>query len=302
MINSSAKSPRTQSSTSISTHGLEVGGRETPKPVSVSVVLPAHNEEQNVRHAVDSARMVLSQIATDWEIIVVDDGSTDGTSAVCEELIVQCDKVRIIRHTSNKGYGAALKSGILAARHELIFFTDADGQFDLRELERLVEWSDEYDIVMGYRGKRRDPWHRVVNAFGWNVLIRLVFGVRVRDIDCAFKLFRRAVFDQIQIRSAGAMINAEILAQATRFGMRMREIKVTHYPRSYGKASGANIAVIMKAFRELLRVSRQLRSMPDGQVGEREGRRQNRSTRSTELSHQFRSVELSEPNATLLDS
>jgi glycosyltransferase involved in cell wall biosynthesis len=239
---------------------------EAPICISVSVILPAYNEEQNLRHAVDSARMVLSQIATDWEIIIVDDGSSDGTPALCDELVTQCDKVRVIRHASNKGYGAALTSGIFAARHELIFFTDADGQFDLRELERLIEWADEYDIVMGYRRKRRDPWHRIINAFGWNVLIRLVFGVRVRDVDCAFKLFRRAVFDHVQIRSAGAMINAEILAQATRFGMKMREIQVSHYPRSYGKASGANIAVIMKAFRELLRVSRELRKLPARQV------------------------------------
>jgi glycosyltransferase involved in cell wall biosynthesis len=239
---------------------------KAPNSVSVSVILPAYNEEKNIRHAVDSARTVLSQIATDWEIIVVDDGSTDGTAAVCDELVGECDKVRAIRHSSNKGYGAALKSGILAATHEFIFFTDADGQFDLRELARLVEWADQYDIVMGYRGKRRDPWHRIVNAFGWNVLIRIVFGVRVRDIDCAFKLFRRAVFDRVQIRSAGAMINAEILAQATRYGMKMREVKVSHYPRSYGKASGANIAVIMKAFRELLRVSRELRTTADRRV------------------------------------
>ena len=236
------------------------------KSLNVSVVLPAYNEEKNLRRTVDSARMVLSQIATDWEIIVVDDGSTDGTASVCEELIAECDKVRIIRHGSNKGYGAALKSGILSAGHELIFFTDSDGQFDLRELERLLEWADEYDIVMGYRGKRHDPWHRLINAFGWNVLVRVVFGLRVRDVDCAFKLFRRTVFDRVKIRSAGAMINAEILAQATRFGMRMREIKVSHYPRSHGKASGANIAVIMKAFCELVRVSRELRAVAGEQV------------------------------------
>jgi len=269
MIDSSANTATRQKPTSVRANSLQPGlssRGKAPNSVSVSVILPAYNEEKNLRHPVDSARMVLSQIATDWEIIVVDDGSTDGTAAVCEDLVAECAKIRVIRHSSNRGYGAALKSGILAARHELIFFTDADGQFDLRELERLVEWADEYDIVMGYRDKRRDPWHRLVNAFSWNVLIRLVFGVRVRDIDCAFKLFRRAVFDQVQIRSAGAMINAEILAQATRFGMRMREIKVSHYPRCYGKASGANIAVIMKAFRELLRVSRELRSMRDRQV------------------------------------
>jgi len=239
---------------------------QVPSSVTVSVILPAYNEEKNLRHAVDSARVVLSQIATAWEIIAVDDGSTDGTAAVCDELVAQCDGVRVIRHADNKGYGAALKSGILAARHELVFFTDADGQFDLRELERFVEWADEYDIVMGYRAKRRDPWHRLINAFGWNILVRVVFGLRVRDVDCAFKLFRRAVFDRVQIRSAGAMVNAEILAQATRLGMRMCEIKVSHYPRCYGKPSGANISVIVKAFRELLRVSRELRSMPVEQV------------------------------------
>jgi glycosyltransferase involved in cell wall biosynthesis len=267
MIDPLAKTITSHSSISITSLERAFPARgNTPKPVSVSVILPAYNEEQNVRNAVESARTVLLEIATDWEIIVVDDGSIDGTPAVCGGLVTECDRVRVIRHASNKGYGAALKSGILAARHELIFFTDADGQFDLRELERLVEYADEYDIVMGYRGKRRDPWHRLINAFGWNVLIRLVFGVRVRDVDCAFKLFRRSVFDQVQIRSAGAMINAEILAQATRFGMKMREIKVNHYPRSYGKPSGANIAVIMKAFRELVRVSRELRNLPDGQV------------------------------------
>jgi glycosyltransferase involved in cell wall biosynthesis len=270
MIDPSANLVKLQKPTTIATTLEPVSRSRTPSQVpssvSVSVILPAYNEEKNLRHAVDSARVVLSQIAKAWEIIVVDDGSIDGTAAVCEELVGQCDGVRVIRHDYNRGYGAALKSGILAARHELIFFTDADGQFDLRELERFVEWADDYDIVMGYRAKRRDPWHRLINAFGWNILVRIVFRVRVRDVDCAFKLFRRDVFDRVQMRSAGAMINAEILAQATRLGMRMREVQVSHYPRCYGKPSGANIAVIMKAFRELLRVSRELRSMPSGQV------------------------------------
>jgi glycosyltransferase involved in cell wall biosynthesis len=271
MIDRSAKLLDLQKPTSSVARSVESapGSRafgQVRRSINVSVILPAYNEEKNLKHAVDSARMVLSQIAAHSEIIVVDDGSTDGTAAVCDELVAQGDGVRVIRHDDNRGYGAALKSGILAARHELIFFTDADGQFDLRELERFVEWAGDYDIVMGYRAKRRDPWHRMINAFGWNILVRMVFGVRVRDVDCAFKLFRRDVFDRVQIRSAGAMINAEILAQATRLGMRMREVQVSHYPRCYGKASGANIAVIMKAFRELLRVSRRLRSMPGGQV------------------------------------
>jgi glycosyltransferase involved in cell wall biosynthesis len=266
MIDSSADVVKRQKPMAVASSRRDSKRGQVPSLASVSAVLPAYNEEKNLKQAVESARTVLSQIAKAWEIIVVDDGSTDSTAAVCDELVGECDGVRVIRHAHNKGYGAALKSGILAARHELIFFTDADGQFDLRELERFVEWVGEYDIVMGYRAKRRDPWHRLINAFGWNILVRIVFRLKVRDVDCAFKLFRRAVFDQVHIRSVGAMVNTEILAQATRLGMRMREIEVSHYPRYYGEPSGANIAVIVKAFRELLQVSRELRNTAVEQV------------------------------------
>ncbi len=234
---------------------------------SLSVIFPAFNEEANIKRTVESARAVLPKIAARWEIIVVNDGSKDATADICDELSELYPEVRPVHHPQNRGYGAALKSGILAARSGLIFFTDSDGQFDLLELESLIRWSDDYDIVMGYRGKRQDPPHRLLNAFGWNMLVRLVLGVKVRDIDCAFKLFRREVFDRIQIRSVGAMVNTEILAQATNFGMRMREIRVTHYPRQYGNPSGANLRVIVKAFRELMRLGRQLRKVDNQQEG-----------------------------------
>jgi glycosyltransferase involved in cell wall biosynthesis len=233
--------------------------RPEPAAGSLSVVFPAFNEEANIKRTVESARKVLPKLATEWEIIVVDDGSRDATRAISDDLAFCHAEVRAIHHPSNRGYGAALKSGILAARHDLIFFTDSDGQFDLQELEQLIRFSDDYDIVMGYRAKRRDPLHRLINAWGWNLLVRLVLGLKVRDIDCAFKLFQRSVFDRIQIRSVGAMVNTEILAQATSFGMRMREIEVTHYPRHFGNPSGAKLRVIVKAFRELLRLWQQLR-------------------------------------------
>jgi glycosyltransferase involved in cell wall biosynthesis len=226
---------------------------------SLSVVLPAFNEEANIKRTVESAREVLPKLAIEWEIIVVDDGSKDATRPISDELAGRYAAVRAIHHPENRGYGAALKSGILAARHDLIFFTASDGQFDLQELEQLIRFSSDYDIVMGYRAKRQDPLYRLLNAWGWNMLVRLVLGLKVRDIDCAFKLFRRSVFDRIQIRSVGAMVNTEILAQATSLGMRMREIEVTHYPRHYGKQSGAKLRVIVKAFRELIRLWRQLR-------------------------------------------
>jgi Glycosyltransferases involved in cell wall biogenesis len=236
-------------------------------PVTLSVIFPAFNEEANIRQTVESARLVLPKLAETWEIILVNDGSRDGTTPLCDLLAEQYPEVRAIHHTDNRGYGAALKSGILAARHDYIFFTDSDGQFDLQELEHLIEWASHYEIVTGYRAKRQDPPHRLINAWGWKTLVRMVLGVKVRDIDCAFKIFQRSVFDRVQIRSVGAMVNTEILAQAMSFGMRIHEVKVSHYPRRHGKPSGANLRVIMKAFRELFRLWGQLRNVTHEQPG-----------------------------------
>ena len=234
---------------------------------TLSVIFPAFNEEHNIRDTVESAREILPVIADTWEVIVVNDGSIDATAAICDDLVRAYPDVRVVHHEGNRGYGAALTSGVLEAQHDLIFFTDSDGQFDLHDLQQFMQWSDAYDIVIGYRGKRRDPLHRLINAFGWNLLVRLVLGLHVRDIDCAFKLFQRTVFDRVQIRSVGAMVNTEILAQATSLGMSIREVEVNHFPRRHGKPSGANLGVIVKAFRELLRLWRQLRNVTDEQAG-----------------------------------
>ncbi|MEO7167948.1 MAG: glycosyltransferase family 2 protein [Spartobacteria bacterium] len=236
-------------------------------PVTLSVVFPAFNEEANIRHTVEAARLVLPKLADTWEIILVNDGSRDATTPICDELAEQYEEVRAIHHIDNRGYGAALKSGILASRHDYIFFTDSDGQFDLQELENLIGWAHEYEIVTGYRAKRQDPPHRLINAWGWRTLVRMILGVNVRDIDCAFKIFQRSVFDRVQIRSVGAMVNTEILAQAKSFGMRIHEVKVSHYPRRAGTPSGANLRVIAKAFRELFRLWGQLRNVTHEQPG-----------------------------------
>jgi len=233
----------------------------------VSVIFPAFNEEGNIRCTVETMIQVLPKVATRWEIIVVDDGSSDATALICKELKSQYPQVDVICHRQNRGYGAALKSGIMAANYDLIFFSDSDGQFDFRDLEQLICWSEDYDIVAGYRAKRHDPLYRRINALGWNVLVRLVLGIKIRDIDCAFKLFRRSVFDHVQIRCVGAMVNTEILAQATQLGMRIRQVKVKHLPRRYGKQSGANIHVVIKAFRELCRLWRKLRRVEPNQAG-----------------------------------
>ena len=234
---------------------------------SLSVVFPAFNEEYNIRTTVENARRVLPKIAREWEIIVVNDGSADETNRICDALAARFPEVRALHHLVNRGYGAALKTGIAAARHGLVFFSDSDGQFDLHELQELVAWSERFEIVAGYRGKRCDGLHRALNAWGWNVLVRLLLGLRVRDIDCAFKLFRREVFERVQIRSVGAMVNTEILAQAAHFGMKIREVEVTHYPRVHGQPTGANLRVILKAFRELFKLWWKLRKIDHDQQG-----------------------------------
>ena len=213
----------------------------------LSVIFSAFNEEANIRCTVETMIQVLPKVATRWEIIVVDDGSSDATALICQELKAQYPEIVVICHGQNRGYGAGLKSGIMSAKHDLIFFSHSDGQFDFRDLEQLICWPEDYDIVAGYGAKRQDPLYRRINALGWNVLVRLMLGVKVRDIERAFKLFRREVFDHVQIRCVGAMVNTEILAQATQLHMRIREVKVTHLPRRHGKQSAANVHVILKA-------------------------------------------------------
>ncbi len=208
---------------------------------SLSVVFPAFNEEANIRAVVEDAYRTVPKLAPIFEIIVVNDGSKDRTGEICDRLVEELSNVRVVHHPRNRGYGAA-----------------ADGQFDLNEVAALLEQADFYDIVAGYRARRQDPPHRLLFAWGWNILVRLVLGIRIRDIDCAFKVFKRRVFDKVQINSVGAMVNTEIFAQVSRFGMTVKEIPVSHFPRRHGKPTGGNPAVILKAFRELFRMRRKV--------------------------------------------
>jgi glycosyltransferase involved in cell wall biosynthesis len=228
---------------------------------SLSVVLPAFNEEANIRAVVEDAYRTVPKIAPIFEIIVVNDGSKDRTGEICDRLVEELSNVRVVHHPQNRGYGAALKSGIRLARHDLIFFTDADRQFDFKEVAALLEQADAYHIVAGYRARRQDPPHRLLFAWGWNILVRIVLGVRIRDIDCAFKVFNRHVFDRVQIQSVGAMVNTEIFAQVSRFGMTVKEVPVSHFPRQHGESTGGNVAVILKAFRELIKMRRKVDSI-----------------------------------------
>jgi len=231
----------------------------TVRRQSISIIFPAFNEEENIRKAVEHGRKAMSKFFADIEIIVVNDGSSDATAAIVDEMAAENSDVVLVHHEVNRGYGAALRSGIYKASKELIFFTDSDLQFDLEEIQHLQEWVHKYDIVAGYRARRADPAHRRFNAWGWNVLVRLVLGLKIKDIDCAFKLFRREVFQNIRLETVGAMINTEILTLAQRNNMKIKEVPVSHYPRLAGEQTGANFKVILKALRELFLMREKLK-------------------------------------------
>ncbi len=230
---------------------------------SLSVVLPAYNEEANVESAVEGVSSVAQQLGMDYEIILVNDGSADRTGEIARELMQRIPNFRLVEHYPNRGYGGALRAGFAAAMGDLIAFVPADNQFDFREISRLLERLDEADIVSGYRAERQDTFIRKLNGFGWNMLVRLLFGYLCRDIDCGFKMFRREVLERVTIVSDGAMIDTEFLAGARARGFRIAEVPVTHLPRVAGEATGADLKVIAKAFRDLVRfrqrLSRELR-------------------------------------------
>ncbi|MGD2041805.1 MAG: glycosyltransferase family 2 protein [Anaerolineae bacterium] len=227
---------------------------------SISLVLPAYNEAENIEPMVAEATPALASVTDDYEIIVVDDGSADDTAAVTRQVMEQNPNVRLIEHPVNQGFGAAVFTGFTNAEKDWIFYTDADRQFVLSELERFVPLMDDYDLIAGYRAPRRDPFMRVVYGKGWSALCTLVFGYTVRDVDCGFKLFRREIIEELasSIASRGATFSIEWLARAKRAGYRFVELPVTHRPRVAGSQTGANIDVIVRAFRELIEVRLQL--------------------------------------------
>jgi putative flippase GtrA len=218
---------------------------------SLSVILPAHNEEANIAKTLYTAIRALSTWVQDFEIIVVNDGSYDRTGLIVEELARVYPRVRLLTHPVNQGYGAALVSGFKSIAKDLVFFMDSDGQFDIRDLERFFPLIERYDAVLGYRMNRQDTLMRKLNAWGWKMLVRAVFGLRARDIDCAFKLYRSEFFRKHDLETRGAMINTEILYKFTRAGYTYTELGIHHLPRRAGRATGAKPSVIARAFQEL---------------------------------------------------
>jgi glycosyltransferase involved in cell wall biosynthesis len=220
---------------------------------TVSIVIPAYNEASNLARTVEHVSANANELGMDYEIILVNDGSLDQTEAVARELAKRLPHIRLVRHWPNRGYGGALKAGHAAASKDWIAIFPADGQFDFSEIQRLLAKTGQAELICGYRQHRRDAFTRLVNAWGWNSLVRLLFGYLCRDIDCGFKLFRRDILAQVSLESNGAMIDTEFLVGARAHGYRIAEVPVTHLQRAGGKATGAKPAVILSALRDLLR-------------------------------------------------
>jgi len=218
----------------------------------LSIFFPFWNEEKNIENVVKKAIPVAKSLALNWEILMIDDGSSDKTYQICKKLSDEDSKhLRVISHKPNRGYGAALREGFENSRYDLVVFNDGDGQFDFSEVHRFIEKVKSADIVIGYRKKRRDhPMRRILMQLlkVWDFIF---FRFYFRDIDCGFKLFRKSAIEKISpLKSEGAMITTEILTKAKKAGLKIAEVEVLHYPRLYGDQSGGNLRVVIRAIRE----------------------------------------------------
>ena len=229
---------------------------------NLSVFFPAFNEAENIEKTVLNAASVLEKLKIPYEIIVINDGSTDATGQIAEALSVKShNKIRVIHHPQNLGYGEALRSGFYNARYDWIAFTDSDGQFDFAEITKFLKLAESADLVIGFRIDRQDPPIRKLNAWGWKQINRILMGTNARDLDCAFKLVKKSVIEKIpRLESArGGMISPELLAKSKKAGFKIVEVGVHHYPRTAGSPTGAGLKVIATSFMDLFKLWMKLR-------------------------------------------
>ena len=224
---------------------------------SLSVFSPLFNEEGNVQRQVENTLKVLEGLKIkDYEIILINDGSTDNTAKVVDQLASSNKKIRAIHHQQNLGYGEALKSGFYNAKYDTIVYTDGDGQFDFSEVTKFLDKIEDNDLLIGYRIKRQDPLFRILFKKGWTFSLFLMYGLTLKDVDCGFKMIKRQVLEKIPKleSSRGAMINAEIAIKAKKYGFKVGQVGVNHYPRLSGKPTGASLKVIIQSYLDLLRL------------------------------------------------
>jgi glycosyltransferase involved in cell wall biosynthesis len=227
---------------------------------SISVFFPAYNDGGTIPSMVLTALMTLRELTDDYEVIVVNDGSADYTAQVLEELASRYPELRVIHHEQNRGYGGALRTGFGSATKDLIFYTDGDAQYDPREMTRLYEvWSDGVDFVNGYKISRSDPLHRIIIGRLYHWTVKLAFGLCLRDVDCDFRLMRRAIFDKVHLKSSSGVICVELMKKVQDAGYSIAEVPVHHYHRAYGKSQFFNFRRIWRTGKQLLALWWELR-------------------------------------------
>lgn len=223
----------------------------------ISVFFPTYNEERNIKKVVKKTKKELIKIADKWEILIVNDGSTDNTLKIAEKLAKSDKNVKVVNHKVNQGYGSALKSGFKSAKYSWVAFTDSDGQFDFSEINKFLPFTKTHDVILGYRLKRADSIMRQLYTFVWGMLPRVLWGLNAQDYSCGFKLIKKKVFNEIQpLIGEEKVTQIEMLVKAKRAGFKFAEVGVHHYPREYGKQTGANIKVVTKSISDLFKLWR----------------------------------------------
>ena len=229
---------------------------KTSKPIpAISAIMPAYNEEDILPVTMQEATEALEELAEEWELLIVDDGSKDSTPQILAEWSAKDPRIKILTQNPNQGYSKALIRGFYAATLPAVFYTDGDAQFDFCELERLYPHLENHDLVTGYRVGRKDPPIRFLTSFVYNILQSIALGTHVRDVNCAFKLFRKSFFDVVKLDSDGFLIDAEIYARAKKAKMKWTQVGVTHHPRTLGSTT-VSVSTVIETLRELWNLRR----------------------------------------------
>jgi glycosyltransferase involved in cell wall biosynthesis len=228
---------------------------ETPRPIGLTVFFPAYNDSGTIGSLVIRAVQVASQLTPDYEVIIVNDGSVDATATIAEELAATYQRVRVVHHPTNVGYGGALRTGFASATKDLVFYTDGDAQYDPAEMRLLWDClQPDVDWVNGYKISRADPLHRIVIGRLYHYIVKLLFGLKVRDVDCDFRLVRRRVFDTVALEKNSGVICLEMMKKFQDFGFRVAEVPVHHYHRVHGRSQFFNFRRIGRTGVDVLKL------------------------------------------------
>lgn len=220
---------------------------------SLSVFFPAYNEEKNIESTVIKAVEVLKKLKIkNFETIIIEDGQVDRTGEIVKRLAQKDRRIRLITYRENRGYGHALKMGFRNSKYPWVAFSDADGQFDFSEISNFLDYTDQADLILGYRLERADSLSRTIFTLGWGLLARILLGLKVKDYSCGFKLIKRAVFEGVEpLETEEKVTQIEMFVKAQRKGFKFVDVGVHHYPRKFGNQTGAKMSVVIKSLADL---------------------------------------------------